>query len=63
MQGADRIEKVFLIPDQPMVLYCKSLVPDKEEPQVIEDFTMPNAVRERLREKAIELGFIKRAGY
>ena len=35
MQGADRIEKEFSIPGVPMILYCKNLVPDKEEPKVL----------------------------
>ena len=61
LQGAERIEKVFLIPEHPMVLYCKNLVPDKEEPKE-ELITIPNEARERLREMAIEKGWYKRAG-
>jgi hypothetical protein len=43
MQGADRIEKVFLIPDRPMVLWCRHLIPDTKESEksTIEDFTIP----------------------
>ena len=62
LQGADRIEKVFLIPDRPMVLYCKNLVPDKEEPKIVEDYSIPNQYRERLREVALEKGWYKKAG-
>ena len=59
MQGADRIEKEFLIPGVPMVLYARNLVPDKEEPKIVEDFTIPNAVRERLKEMWIEKGYAR----
>lgn len=61
MQGADRIEKEFLIPGTPMVLYAKNLVPDKEEPEE-ELITIPNEARERLREMAIEKGWYRRQG-
>jgi len=60
MKGADRIEKVFLDPSRPMVLYCKSLVPDKEQPEIVEDYSVPDMVRERLRERAVELGLTKK---
>ena len=62
LNGAERIEKVYLIPDQPMVLYCNHVKIDKEEPTIVEDFSIPNAMRERLREKAIEQGWMKRSG-
>ena len=61
LQGAERIEKVFLIPDSAMVLYCNHVRvdPKESEKSTVEDFTIPNAVRERLREKWIERGFVK----
>ena len=58
MQGADRIEKEFLIPGTPMILYCRNLVPDPKE-EIVEDFSIPNATRERLREMWIERGFAR----
>ena len=65
LQGADRIEKVFLRPDQPMVLYCKNVVPTKikEErprvvPHIVEDHTIPFSVLERLRDRAKQLNLI-----
>lgn len=61
MKGAERIEKVFLIPDKPMVLYANHVPIDKEEPEIIEDYTIPNAVRERMRERAIELGLYSKS--
>jgi hypothetical protein len=64
LQGAERIEKVFLIPDRPMVLYANHVKVDpiESEKPTVEDYIIPNAVRERLRERALELGFYKRAG-
>ena len=64
LEGADRIEKVFLIPDKPMVLYFKNLVPDKpkeEKPPVryIQDLSIPFEVLERLRDRAKQLDLIK----
>lgn len=58
LEGAQRIEKVFLIENTPMVLYANHVPINKEETP-IEDFTIPNAVRERMREKAIELRLFK----
>ena len=52
LHGATRIEKVFKIPDRPMVLYCKTLDLDKHTPP--EDITIPFSVKERLREIWIE---------
>ena len=63
LQGADRIEKEFLIPGVPMVLYCKNLTPDPKEPEIVEDFTLPDMYRERLKEVAIEKGFYKRNSF
>jgi hypothetical protein len=56
LRGATRIEKVFLQPDNPMVLYCNTVYVDKPTP--IEDVTIPFDVKERLRELAIERGII-----
>jgi len=63
LDGADRIEKVFLRPDEPMILYCKNLKPDKikeERPRVMwpEDHTIPFDVLERLRDRAKQLNLI-----
>lgn len=52
LKGATRIEKVFLIPDKPMILYCNTLHLDKKYP--LEDVTIPFDVKERLREVWIE---------
>ena len=52
LKGAQRIEKVFLIPDKPMVLYANTIHVDKPTP--IEDVSIPLDVKERLREIWIE---------
>jgi len=52
LRGATRIEKVFLIPDKPMVLYCNTIHVDKQTP--LEDITIPLDLKERLREIWIE---------
>ena len=51
LKGATRIEKVFLIPDKPMVLYCNHIHRDREP---IENVMIPFDVKERLREVWIE---------
>jgi hypothetical protein len=62
VKGAKIFKKEFLIKGVPMRFFQND-VPITGEEHIIEDYTMPNAVRERLREKAIELGFTKREGY
>lgn len=56
LRGAKRIEKVFKIPDKPMVLYCNHVHVDKHTP--LKDVTIPFDIKERLREIAIERGII-----
>jgi hypothetical protein len=52
LKGAKRIEKVFLIPDKPMVLYANNIQLDNHTP--LEDVSVPMDVKERLREIWIE---------
>ena len=52
LRGATRIEKVFLIKDKPMVLFCQTLHLDKHT--LIEDVSIPFDIKARLREIFIE---------
>jgi len=61
LEGATRIEKVFLIPDRPMVLYCKLLTPDKPKEEhlklqrTVQDYSMPVSVFEEIKRRNPEL--------
>lgn len=60
LKDGEMIEMFYNDPTTPMILYKLSLVPDKEQPEIVEDYSVPDMVRERLRERAVELGLTKK---
>jgi hypothetical protein len=63
MRMSKLIEMYKYNPQQPMYMYQFALTPDKEEVDYEQqEQLIDNSIKERLRERAIELGFYKRAG-
>lgn len=60
MKGSTMYQREFLVPGHPMTFYQNNVPIDKEKPQVVEDYSIPNQYRERLKEIAIEKGFYQR---
>ena len=61
LEGAQRMEKVFLRPDEPMVLYYKNITPTKmveEKPRLqksTQDYSMPVSIFEELKRRNPDL--------